>query len=951
MKYTLSILILLSIAGAGIIHPQLAEKLANLDNYETIAVIVHMKAQADLSIMPKGTTKAEKILYLQEFTREHQADLLNYLQAQGDKIKNLKTFWIFDGMALTTTKSIIKKIAQRNDVEYVIDDFIIKIDTKVNPAQAAVDDIRTPEWNISKINAPQCWNAGFDGTGVITGNIDTGCEVNHPAFHGRWVNGGWHDAVNGNANPYDDNGHGTHTMGTICGGDGNGSDANDIGVAPGANFICAKAFDSNGAGQASWIHDALQWYASQKAKVCSNSWGSGPTSTEFWNDCRNLRNAGIYVVFASGNSGPGSGSAESPGNFPTVTGVGATDNNDNIADFSGRGPAPNSNPWNDTQYWTRPDWNRIKPDISAPGVSIRSSVPGGGYQGGWNGTSMATPHVAGAVTIMLQKNPALDYKTIYNILLDNADHPSQGGSYPNNNYGWGRLNVYAALNAVPSGDKPYIILSRTRVVNDNNGNGILDPGESGGIVCYIKNNGQKSATNTTGTLRTADTYITLTDSTTDYGTIAAGDSANNSGDPFKVSVSTSCPVGHQVSFDLYIACAETTWTRNFTLTIGEPGLDWVTHDCGNVKFSVTRYGALGYTGTSQTNGDGFHYPKTGANYLAYGSFAVGTDANYVVDRYYRSNNSDTDWKTTTSPDGKIKMYEPGPHNFDEYTTARYDDSGHPSPKSLVCEQYSWAWDDATANDFVIMKFVLKNEGSTTLNNLYASIFMDWDISSNSSNNQGASDTVRNLTWMYESTPYCGVEILDPPRSTPAANLALIDHNTYVYPNNGLPDSTQIKFMDGTIQNPSSNRPYDWSTCNSAGPFTLAPGQTAIAAFAILGGDNLSDLQANADTAYNRYWNWSGVKEQGDMVVSEDLNITPVISHGGSYSVNYGFNQSVVMKVAVYDVAGRLVLDKVYRGLQGSGTVKLSFDRLSRGIYFIHIEAGNHSKTAKVVWLR
>ena len=950
MKYILSILILLGFAGAGMIHPQLAEKLGNLNNNETIAVIVHMKAQADLTIMPKGTTKAEKLLYLKEFAREHQAELLSYLRSQDDKIKNLRTFWIFNGMVLTTTKDLIKKIAQREDVDYVIDDFIVKIDTKVDPKQSQVDDTRAPEWNITTVSAPQCWNDGFDGAGIITGNIDTGCEVSHPAFHGRWVSGGWYDAVNGQSTPYDDHGHGTHTMGTICGGDGNGSDPNDIGVAPGANFIAAKAFDSNGSGQSSWIHDAFQWYGTQNVQVCSNSWGSSSTSTEFWQDCLNLRNLGIYVVFAIGNSGPGSGSATAPGNFPTVTGVGATDSGDNIASFSGRGPAPNQSPWNDTQYWERPDWNRTKPDISAPGVNIRSSIPGGGYQGGWDGTSMATPHVAGAVTIMLQKNPALDYNTIYNILLDYADHPSQGSPYPNNNYGWGRLNCYAALNAVPSGNMPNIILTRTQVVNDGNGNGILDPGESGGIVCYIRNNGQQPATNTTGTLRTTDTYITISDSTTNYGTIAAGDSADNSSDPFLVTVSSSCPVGHQASFDLYIVSAESTWTRNFTLTIGEPGLDWVSHDCGNVKFTVTRYGALGYMGSNQTDGDGFHYPVSGANHLYYGGFAAGTDANYVVDRYYESSSDDTDWETTTSPDGMVRMQEPGPDNRDEYATAVYDDSNHPSPQGLVCEQYSWAWDDPTADDFVIMKFVLRNEGSTTISNLYASVFMDWDIG-NATNNQGSSEAARNLTWMYESTPYVGVEILDPPRSTPAVNLALIDHAQYVYPYSGLPDNIQIQFMDGSIQNSSSDRPYDWSTCNSAGPFTLAPGSAVVAAFAILGGDNLSDLQANADTAYYRYWNWPGVEEEGGVVVFEGFSISPVISRGGPYSVEYGFQQATEMKVKVYDVVGRLVMDRVYNGLQGSGTVKLNLSWLSQGIYFVHIEAGGRSKTAKVVWLK
>jgi bacillopeptidase F len=91
------------------------------------------------------------------------------------------------------------------------------------------------------VSAPLCWNDGYDGSGIVVGNIDTGVDHDHPCFGTRWVSGGWYDGVNGQPDPYDDHGHGTHTMGTICGGDGNGPFADDVGIAPGAQFIAAKA--------------------------------------------------------------------------------------------------------------------------------------------------------------------------------------------------------------------------------------------------------------------------------------------------------------------------------------------------------------------------------------------------------------------------------------------------------------------------------------------------------------------------------------------------------------------------------------------------------------------------------------------------------------------------------------------------------------------------------------
>jgi hypothetical protein len=207
--------------------------------------------------------------------------------------------------------------------------------------------------------------------------------------------------------------------------------------------------------------------------------------------------------------------------------------------------------------------------------------------------------------------------------------------------------------------------------------------------------------------------------------------------------------------------------------------------------------------------------------------------------------------------------------------------------------------------------------------------------------------------MYTSTPYVGVATLDPPRdsATSNANLALIDHALYVYPYGGLPDNIQIQFMDGSIQNPSSNRPYDWSTCNSAGPFTLAPGQAEVAAFAILGGNNLSDLRTNADTAYNRYWNWPGVEEVPASAQVTGIRLYPVISRGRPYKVAYGFAQETPVQVKVYDALGRLVVSHDYGRLNGSGEFTFDLKSLAQGVYFVKIEAEDKTTTSKIIWLK
>lgn len=238
MKILLPILVLALIANAGTIHPQLADILKPMEPADELQVIVHMENHSSLDHFPKGTPKEIKLLYLQDFAENDQREILAFVQGFGNQIKGLHTWWIFNGFTFTATKDIIELVAARKDVDYVIDNFAAHIPPqKAHEAKTG----RTPEWGLVIISAPLCWDDGYDGSGIIVGNIDTGVEESHPAFGGRWVVGGWFDGINGQPNPYDDHGHGTHTMGTICGGDGNGSFVDDIGVAPGAQFIMAKA--------------------------------------------------------------------------------------------------------------------------------------------------------------------------------------------------------------------------------------------------------------------------------------------------------------------------------------------------------------------------------------------------------------------------------------------------------------------------------------------------------------------------------------------------------------------------------------------------------------------------------------------------------------------------------------------------------------------------------------
>jgi subtilisin family serine protease len=324
------------------------------------------------------------------------------------------------------------------------------------------------EWGVANIRANEAWAAfGTTGEGVVVANIDTGVEYTHPALVNQYrgtLGGGsfdhnynWFDPGGDNCAtaPCDTDGHGTHTMGTMIGSDGG---ANQIGVAPGAKWMSALGcpfggcpdFDLLSSGQFVMAPTDLNGQNPRpdlRANIINNSWGSanGPFEDPFFTDVVDAWTAaGIFGVFSNGNDGPSCDTAGGPADYRGAWGVGAYDINDNIAFFSSRGPAGD------------PGDEYTKPNIAAPGVDVRSSLPGSSY-GSLSGTSMAAPHQAGTVALMWAASPEImgDITATRTLLSTSARDTSDlscGGTAENNNvFGEGRLDAFAAVELSPRG--------------------------------------------------------------------------------------------------------------------------------------------------------------------------------------------------------------------------------------------------------------------------------------------------------------------------------------------------------------------------------------------------------------------------------------------------------------------------------------------------------------------
>lgn len=946
MKQVFLLLFLCAVALGGTIVPELEEILAHAEPHGQIAVIVHTTLQPDLSRLVHAGYD-EKIAYLQSVAAEAQRDILAFLATTD--ARNIRSFWLESRIALSATPDVIRALAARKDVEFVTDDFWVWLEAE--PCSEGETD--EPGWNISKVKADSCWAKGVDGTGVVVGNIDTGVQVNHPVFHGRWRwTNGWFDAVEGRTAPYDDHGHGTHTMGTICGGDGRGPDPEDIGVAPGATFICAKAFNSQGGAQASWISACLDWMAGTgRPQVLSNSWGSQDrVSTMWFNSFNNLRSLGIVCVASIGNSGPNAETSSPPGSYPVVIGVGSTGRFDGVSWFSSRGPAPNQPPWNQTQYWPRPDWNLINPGLCAPGESIRSALPGSRY-GLMSGTSMACPHVAGCAALLLQKRPSLSHNDVFMLLTRWADRPG-GGTYPNNNYGWGRLNCNAAVEHASSSTHPYLVVVTTRVGGDEGRNGRLDPGESCEFTVYLYNESNIRATDVRGILRLQDPYVMVTDSFANFGNVAGEDSANNSSDPYRLRALPSCPRGHTVSFTLHLECSETSFVTGLRLTVGSTGKLLLDHDTGYCRLTVTSLGAIGYDYPPGLDaGGGFAYPKTGASQLFYASFAVGDSTGYVADRYYGQPGSAGPNRDLVTLDSLLPVLPP--EAADEQFSCCYSDAGHPAAKGLEITQTSYQTALPGYDDFVVMTFDIANKGASAVRGLYAGVFADFDVGM-ASTNICSTDVLRRFAFMLQSStpkPTVGVKLLFPGE---AANLAAVENARYVYPDSGMTDGMKWRFLNGTLGQPSSHRSHDWAVCVSAGPFDLAIGESRQLAFAFVGGTNTVEARAHADSAqswYDRNVGLAGPKGQRSVVgdtnrVSVEVKPNPFRNQTHIF---FQTGRAGRARVSVADVTGRemkCLLDKVLSA--GSHTLVWQSGSLPPGAYFVQMTAGGKHTISKVI---
>ena len=451
--WTLVLLVALLVAmqaasgRAGEFSPDLEERVRTSGPGTTIPVIVRLRNRIDAHEAARDSrrnlrklrSRRARLIWGLKAQKERQPyrELRRMLGAHGGT--RIRELWAINALAAEVSVELLDELSRRPEIES------IRYDATLTEPRMSASMGGATGWNLDAVGAPQLWQLGWTGQGVVVATLDSGVDADHPDLAPAYRGGtnSWFDPHGENAMPHDVSGHGTHVMGLIVGGNNSGD---PIGMAPDASWIAAKIFNNAGTTTLSVIHESLQWVLDPDADpgtddapdIVNNSWSllnsAGDCDLEFQVDLEALRVAEIVVVFSAGNSGPNSSTSMSPADNPTVHfATGAVDSSLVVDSSSARGPSACTG-----GYF---------PHVAAPGVDVATTdlTFGGLIPDSYlsvSGTSFAASHVTGAFALLKSAVPGATLDELEAALEETAS--DLGATGPDDQYGAGLIDVVAA---------------------------------------------------------------------------------------------------------------------------------------------------------------------------------------------------------------------------------------------------------------------------------------------------------------------------------------------------------------------------------------------------------------------------------------------------------------------------------------------------------------------------
>ncbi len=964
----------------GSVSPQLAGQAQDRPGDEKIRVLISFpqyssgkafKARLSREFKTFGERHWQGIFELKNAAAVSQRGLLEKLHQmeRQDLASNIKSHWIINVVEAEIAVSELKKIAARADVEYIFQEPEIELidspqDKNNSSSMSLADPYIQP--NIVAVGADSAWALGYDGEGRIVCSFDTGVNGGHPALDDKWKGldgdtaAAWFDPIGEAQFPYDHLDHGTRTMGIMVGQDS--SAGRYVGVAPGARWITAAVLDIAGAS----MLDAFEWAVdpdgdpntiSDVPDVINHSWGVKNIGCHeyYWEMIDNTEALGIINIFACGNEGVyGEMTIRNPANraFDSLDcfAVGATDTTYiSITTYSSRGPSDC-------------DTAMIKPNIVAPGNVLTTA--GSAAYGGVFGTSFAAPHVSGAVAILRQYAPDATVDEIKEALIASCKGLPTPESEPNNTYGWGLLYVPAALEALAPPPEPDI-----RVYSFDHPQ--INPGETVSGFITIKNFGDAVGSVYGIAADTTSGINVLTDSL-HFGQLNNNDTVV-SDIQFSAEVSDTVLPGRilTVYFDIY-GSGDYHCRCKIYIKVGEsPPPGFFTHTNDILRFTVSNFGEFGFASGSfyPLGYAGFRYNDTLRNDMYEGALLFAADSSRVSDAA-RNLVEDPDNDFAISYDGGLEIFVPG-IKADQETYCKFNDSRAENPIGLEIEQRTYSWNEYPYNSFVILEYVITNTSESTIDDLYAGLFFDWDLYPFWQN--GANyDSERNLGYMYYPNSY---NIVNNGGQVDTIPIPGLYRGAAILNEEGLHSAVHVirpvvepfdyleeSFKYATLSTEEFTTYPNWADIShfvSTGPFTLPPGGSDSAIFAVVAADSLLELLVTAAQAKEQYnlvtdvefARVSGLPEKFDLSQNYPNPFNPVTT------MRFSVAERSHINLTVYNLLGQRVIELVNEDL-AAGIYNVKWDGtnstgepVASGIYFYKLTADEKSMTKKMLLLK
>ncbi len=959
-------------AYGGVLSTELEDRLEAADSLEYVSALVFLSDQVlatDLTAMFKARSFSRQATHklaiekLQQHSEISQQGIRALLaeKAFSGEVTYFESYWIANAIRVDAIPSLIENLANRSDVEIVIENLPPEALWSPRSDPAAEDANETNGSGLTQgavaIGADILWQEGITGEGTLIGSMDSGVDGFHPALsesyrgnNGYPARESWYDPVYHEDYPHYENEigasshHGTNTLGVMVGKDDNSGDT--VGVAFGAQWIAAMVVDVPGANYL----QAFQWFADPDGDpntiddvpdVISNSWGFRQNDLGcldvFWTAIDNLEALGTVVVFAcgnEGNSGKEGGapySLRNPANRATTPyntfSVGALNvQADSIWPNSSRGPSDC-------------DSVSIKPEVTAPGQGVRTTDINGAYAER-TGTSFAAPHVAGAVALLRQINPNASVDTIKWALMSSATDLGEVGE--DNTYGHGLINLPAARDLLPENLGINIYLSSVRPDS-------VQADTTVDVVVELKNSGAGTV-DVWGRITNADPRITIVQDSASFGNLGMNEVADNSSTPFILHFAEDIPEGLLLSVDLRIGAGSGGYSKDVKVyfLIGAPLMrSAFTHVSDSLKFTVSNYATYGlaFGSAAADGGFGFRYPASDSNQVSDGI----TNLHYSVDIDFQ-----------VAADGNLHEVLSGLLG-DIETVSRFHDGGAPEPLGIMIEQRTASCLTGSCGNYVIMEYLLTNIGDELLDDLRIGLYFDWDfpfgLYAGSKDRSGYDEDAHlGYMWHHNEADYRGTAVLSELGMT---GFYGIWNSIHIY--DGVSESEKYQFLSSPPTDPTDTLLYgfDRSYVISTGPYTLAPGESDVAAFAIIAASSLEALTTAATQARDFYRASTPVTEDDGLVLPDAFSLGQNYPNPFNPATNISFSIPRAGRVTleIFNLLGRRVVTLLdqempvgahqvrWEGVDSRGNTAAS------GLYFYRLRSADLTAVKKMLLLK